>query len=422
MKKLISLLLAVIMVVSVFAMPTLAIEKDVAEVGAPTQAEAIAWLNAQVGKSLDYDGAYGAQCVDLIKYYYNFFGYASYAKGNGCDYATNTLPPNWSRIKGATPQTGDIMVWTGGPGDYGHVAIYGGGNNYYHQNWNGNYVEILTKSYTGGITYKSGGYAPYWGVIRPQFGTQPSEKPDKPYLTSNKSVYPYGEDVTLTWEKTAYANNYWLDFYKNGVKIDGRTVTSPLVLTDLEPGNYTAFITANNLFGHTTSNACIFEVFNSAPGKPYLTSNKSVYPYGEDVTLSWEKTTYANNYWLDFYKDGVRIDGRTVTSPLVLTDLEPGNYTAFITANNLFGHTTSNACIFEVKDNDFISPEVIVGDADGDGKISVVDATVIQRHLAEIKIFTEEQIVRADTYKDGKITILDATQIQRFLAEIITEF
>ena len=31
--------------------------------------EAINWLWTVNGKSLDYDGAYGAQCVDLIAYY-----------------------------------------------------------------------------------------------------------------------------------------------------------------------------------------------------------------------------------------------------------------------------------------------------------------------------------------------------------------
>lgn len=172
MKKLVSLFLAVIMVVSIIAIAPIstgAATVDVATTEAPTQAEAVSWLKAQVGKSLDYDGAYGAQCVDLIKYYYNLFGYAGYAKGNGCDYATNALPSGWSRTKGATPQTGDIMVWTGGPSGYGHVAIYGGNNQYYHQNFNGQYVQVLTKSYTGGITYKSGGTAPYWGVIRPVF-------------------------------------------------------------------------------------------------------------------------------------------------------------------------------------------------------------------------------------------------------------
>lgn len=32
-----------------------------------SQAEAVNWANSKVGQSVDYDGVYGAQCVDLIK-------------------------------------------------------------------------------------------------------------------------------------------------------------------------------------------------------------------------------------------------------------------------------------------------------------------------------------------------------------------
>lgn len=90
-----------------------------------TAQEALAWAKAQVGKSLDYDGVYGAQCVDLIKYYYDFLGCASYARGHGCDYATNALPSGWARYQGAQPQPGDILVYSGNASNpYGHVAIY----------------------------------------------------------------------------------------------------------------------------------------------------------------------------------------------------------------------------------------------------------------------------------------------------------
>ncbi|MBE6825051.1 MAG: hypothetical protein E7513_06865 [Ruminococcaceae bacterium] len=66
-------------------------------------------------------------------------------------------------------------------------------------------------------------------------------------------------------------------------------------------------------------------------------------------------------------------------------------------------------------------PDFRLGDVDSDGKVSIVDATAIQRHLAEISMLTEQQLACADTDKDGKVTILDATTIQRFLAELIPE-
>lgn len=105
-----------------------------AEAANHTQSEGVAWANSQVGKGLDYDGIYGNQCVDLIKYYYDYLGVAGYAKGNACDYRTNALPGGWQRVYGSY-QPGDIAVWkpnyTSGAyqtGAYGHVGIVTGVN------------------------------------------------------------------------------------------------------------------------------------------------------------------------------------------------------------------------------------------------------------------------------------------------------
>ena len=157
-KRVLSLLLVLIMVVSLAPMSALAATNG------HTANEAIGWVQSQVGKALDYDGAYGAQCVDLIKYYYDYLGCASYARGNGSDYATNALPSGWTRLKGAQPRLGDILVYTGGYNNYGHVAIYESDYVSYHQNFNGKqYVVRATCKYNALNN-------PYWGVIRPDFG------------------------------------------------------------------------------------------------------------------------------------------------------------------------------------------------------------------------------------------------------------
>ena len=62
-------------------------------------------------------------------------------------------------------------------------------------------------------------------------------------------------------------------------------------------------------------------------------------------------------------------------------------------------------------------PQLILGDVDGDGVVSIIDATCIQRYLAEILIYSYNETA-ADTDGDGKVTILDATSIQRYLAEL----
>ena len=61
------------------------------------------------------------------------------------------------------------------------------------------------------------------------------------------------------------------------------------------------------------------------------------------------------------------------------------------------------------------------GDADRDGEITILDATRIQRWIAELIGDDELDLISADTDGDGDVTILDATHIQRFIAELITE-
>ncbi len=58
-----------------------------------------------------------------------------------------------------------------------------------------------------------------------------------------------------------------------------------------------------------------------------------------------------------------------------------------------------------------------IGDVNNDGIISVLDATFIQRYLADIEKYIYKEII-SDFNRDGDLTIIDATCIQRKLAEI----
>ena len=61
--------------------------------------------------------------------------------------------------------------------------------------------------------------------------------------------------------------------------------------------------------------------------------------------------------------------------------------------------------------------QLILGDADLDNKVTVLDATAIQKKLASIEVtsFSEKA---ADVDADKKVTILDATYIQKYLASM----
>ena len=58
---------------------------------------------------------------------------------------------------------------------------------------------------------------------------------------------------------------------------------------------------------------------------------------------------------------------------------------------------------------------LILGDVDGDGKVTILDARDIQRHLADLLDYTPDDIL-ADIDADGRVTIIDVTCIRRFLA------
>nr|WP_294662073.1 RICIN domain-containing protein [uncultured Blautia sp.] len=132
-------------------------------VNAATVPEAMNWCESLLGKKVG-----SGQCVAFVQSYYEYLG-KSRSYGNACDYATNTLPSGWSRVKGGVPQAGDILVYAGAK--YGHVAIYAGGTTSYHQNMSGKYVEKKTNWAYNKSWYSSaeGGTKYYWGYIHPDF-------------------------------------------------------------------------------------------------------------------------------------------------------------------------------------------------------------------------------------------------------------
>ena len=67
-------------------------------------------------------------------------------------------------------------------------------------------------------------------------------------------------------------------------------------------------------------------------------------------------------------------------------------------------------------------PDILLGDLNGDNKVDITDATVVQKSVAELIELDEKQKKAADTNKDGKVDITDATLIQKFVAELITSF
>lgn len=61
----------------------------------------------------------------------------------------------------------------------------------------------------------------------------------------------------------------------------------------------------------------------------------------------------------------------------------------------------------------------IIGDTDEDSKVTIKDATLIQKHLASLATISEKALPLADANRDNRLSINDATQIQKLIAGLI---
>ena len=93
------------------------------------------------------------------------------------------------------------------------------------------------------------------------------------------------------------------------------------------------------------------------------------------------------------------------------TPTQTGTFTATISGTDLAGEYAEKTITFTVHD-------CIVGDADGDGNVSIFDATFLQMRIAKIIKVDSIRMLIADADKDGEITIKDATLVQRYVAQL----
>ena len=68
------------------------------------------------------------------------------------------------------------------------------------------------------------------------------------------------------------------------------------------------------------------------------------------------------------------------------------------------------------------SSDKLIGDANGDGNVDVLDAATIQKHAAGKADLTDEQKYVADVNNDNSVDVLDAAEIQKYSVGKITSF
>ena len=71
---------------------------------------------------------------------------------------------------------------------------------------------------------------------------------------------------------------------------------------------------------------------------------------------------------------------------------------------------------------DALNSLILLGDVDGDGRVTVIDATLILRSTVRRIVLTEDQVKAADVDGDGIVTVVDATLVQRYATSVPVVF
>ena len=214
---------------------------------------------------------------------------------------------------------------------------------------------------------------------------------------------------------------------------------SSALWTPKTAGSYTLTCEVRDKAGNTNSRSMDYIVTEAIDSvAPYI---RQVSPLsGSRIQRSSPCTVTVNaaggltGTKLLFYKYTVRdSSGKTVNVPYYtmkntysFTPSALDSYTVTVSVQGPDNTTVSRDYIYEcvsstapTEGGDPPASGSLKGDADRDGEVTILDATRIQRWLADLADDSEIDQKSADADSDGEVTILDATRIQRFLADLV---
>lgn len=130
---------------------------------------------------------------------------------------------------------------------------------------------------------------------------------------------------------------------------------------------------------------------------------------GTAITLQSEAYNNKGNVSYEFYVNNEKLTNAT-TNTAKWTPSKDGSYSLKFVAKDSNGKTVEKTMVYTVGE---ASSEKLLGDANGDGKVDVKDATLIQKYVVLMADIAPENLTVADYNKDGRIDVKDASAIQR---------
>lgn len=150
-----------------------------------TRSQAVNWARQQVYKALDFDGRWGAQCVDLIAFYLQYMG----IEWLGASAAKDIYKWDDKRFsKHDKPEPGDIAVWGEKVGSgYGHCAIVLEVSGSRFKSVDQNYINFSLDRGSAGAIIEHG-QDNVLGFVRPKFNPEPEAVP-QPEIPAQPGTY-----------------------------------------------------------------------------------------------------------------------------------------------------------------------------------------------------------------------------------------
>lgn len=195
-------------------------------------------------------------------------------------------------------------------------------------------------------------------------------------------LIPVYKNMSSTVSELPAKNDSLNNYYFNSISVSGLTPTFSRFTYD-----YDLKISADTVVKVTMPSGA------SYAGAPYFRLKA-----GQNrVTLTVKaQTGYTNDYVIDVLADKAYV--LYVDSGAGITPIDPDT---------------------EPTPDPTPEPQIMRGDTNGDGKITLIDLANVQRHLLGVIELTGDKFAGADTNKDGKISLIDLANIQRHLLGII---
>ncbi len=349
----------------------------------------------------NYDGEGYLTANLTTPYYFN--------SNNKCAVIVRLTPLNNSRIH--LPYEGNVRKTSGTFSSLIPPEINSGESYYGTKDRNNN---IAWKDCNEDNTYGDSGHKGNL-IIRPVL--EKTNRTDEDINISPNSIVPSNQDVNIqiigdtTLFNIHTSSNYILREDVDYSRTSTGVVLKKSFINSLN-GAYTNLVFEFN--NDTTKNVIINpkSVLNKVEisGKPIIGETLLAVCYGVppkdeyDVTYQWYSSPDGN----DWYKIG----DATSKDYIVGANVKSQYIKVEVTAKR-FGNVEYPSVICSEKTN---CKAVLLGDVNMDGLVNVSDATEIQKYLARIVTFNDEQLLAADFNKDGSISIIDVTDLQKHIA------